>query len=654
MKNHFEMPVTGKTRIVVENIKPQINNGEFYIKAIKNDIISIEADIFIDGHDLLAARLMLKHQKSKVWSEVPMLPIENDKWGGKFRVEEIGVYEYKIESWVDHIATWQHEVEAKVKAGVKLSVELMQGEVFFKEMAAKASGEDKKQLDTYAKKMTQEGAYDEVIQVILSHYASDWFTKYPQRQNATESKVLKVFVDRERAGFSAWYSMFPRSAAREHGEHGTFKDVEALLPRIAELGFDVLYLPPIHPIGTAFRKGQNNSTICQPGEPGVPYGIGSGLGGHTAVHPELGTLEDFKELIKACKSYGMEMAMDLAIQCSPDHPWVTEHPDWFKILPDGTIKYAENPPKKYQDIYPLNFENDDWENLWNALKEVIFTWAEWGVKMIRVDNPHTKSFGFWEWIIAETKTEYPDMIFLSEAFTKPKVMQQLAKVGFTQSYTYYTWRNSKHELIEYMAELTQTEMKHYFRPNFWPNTHDINPSILHDGNEAQFLIRYFMAATLSSNYGIFGPTYEYMYHTPNLPKEEYFNSEKYELKWWNWEHRNRLTYIISEVNKYRKENSALQLTNNITFCDVNDDEILAYLKIHENGNKILCVVNLSAQITKGGYVNVPLWKIGKNDWESYRVRDLISGAVYTWTGSSNYIELNPDILPFHLFRIEDL
>lgn len=654
MKNHFEMPKTGKSRIVIESIKPQINNGDFSIKAIQDENISVQADILIDGHDLLAARLMFKHEQDKKWLEVPMSLIENDGWGGKFIVKKIGTYEYKIEAWVDHIASWQHEVEAKVKANVKLGVELMQGELFFMEMAAKAAGEDKKQLNAFAKKMTQPELYDEVTQVILSRQTSEWFTKYPQRQNATESKTLKVFVDRKRAEFSAWYSMFPRSAAREYGEHGTFKDVENLLPRIQELGFDVLYLPPVHPIGKSFRKGKNNATTAEEGEVGVPYGIGSEFGGHTAIHPDLGTLEDFKNLIKKCEDFDMEMAMDLAIQCSPDHPWVTEHPDWFKILPDGTIKYAENPPKKYQDIYPVNFENDDWQNLWNALKDVIFTWAEWGVKIIRVDNPHTKSFNFWEWVIAETKAVYPEMIFLSEAFTKPKVMQQLAKVGFTQSYTYYTWRNSKHELIEYMTELTHSEMRHYFRPNFWPNTHDINPFILHDGNEAQFLIRYFMAATLSSNYGIFGPTYEYMYHTPNLPKEEYFNSEKYEVKWWNWEHRNKLTYIISEVNKHRKENAALQSTNNITFCDIADDELIAYLKTHENGSRILCVANLSSGNIKGGFVNIPLWKIGKNDWESYRVRDLISGATYTWSGSSNYIELDPNILPFHLFRIEDL
>lgn len=646
--------IDGKTRTVIENISPSINNGKYNIKSIVNDKIAVEADVLIDGHDLVAVRLMYKHTSEEAWSEVTMELIGNDRWGAVFQGEKTGLYHYKIESWVDHIATWQHEIEAKVKAKVKLGVELMQGELFFKEMAKKAKGEEKKQLSNLAKKMTDQSAYDEVIQVILSNQMSDWLTKYPQRQNPTTSQVLGVLVDRKKAEFSAWYSMFPRSASKEYGSHGTFQDVENLLPRIKELGFDVLYLPPVHPIGKAFRKGKNNSTIAEEGEVGVPYGIGSELGGHTAMHPDLGTLDDFKRLIQKCKEFDMEMAMDLAIQCSPDHPWVKKHPEWFKILPDGSIKYAENPPKKYQDIYPVNFENEDWQNLWTALKEVIFTWATWGVRIIRVDNPHTKSFNFWEWVIAETKAVYPDMIFLSEAFTKPKVMQQLAKVGFTQSYTYYTWRNNKYELMEYMTELTQSDMKHYFRPNFWPNTHDINPYILHEGNEAQFLIRYFMAATLSSNYGIFGPTYEYMYKTPNLPKEEYFNSEKYEVKWWNWEHRNKLTYIIREVNRLRKENSALQQTNNITFCDVDDNDLMAYLKIHENGNRILCIVNLSSEFIKSGHVKLPLWKIGKNDWESFRVRDLLTGATYTWSGTSNYVELDPAILPFHLFRIEDL
>ncbi len=655
MQQHHLISITdGQARTVIERVSPLINDGRYFIKAVTHDKISVKADVLADGHDLIAVRLLFRHTQDQVWQEKTMESVGNDRWSATFEVGKSGLFYYKIESWVDHIATWQHEVEAKIKAKIRLGVELMQGELFFNEMAAKASGEDKKQLTNFAKKMTQPEFYDEVIQVILSWQTSEWFTKYPQRQNVTTTADFAVFVDRKKAEFSAWYSMFPRSASPIYGNHGTFKDVENLLPRIQELGFDVLYLPPVHPIGKSFRKGKNNATVAEDDEVGVPYGIGSELGGHTAIHPDLGTLEDFKHLIEKCKEFGMEMAMDLAIQCSPDHPWVKEHPEWFKILPDGTIKYAENPPKKYQDIYPVNFENDNWQNLWKALKDVIFTWAEWGVRMIRVDNPHTKSFNFWEWVIADTKAVYPDMIFLSEAFTKPKVMQQLAKVGFTQSYTYYTWRNNKHELVEYLTELTQSEMKHYFRPNFWPNTHDINPYILHEGNEAQFLIRLFMAATLSSNYGIFGPTYEYMYKTPSLPKEEYFNSEKYEVKWWNWEHRNKLTYIISEVNRLRRENSALQQTNNLTFCDIPEDELLAYLKIHENGNRILCVVNLSSYHIKGGFVKLPLWKIGKHDWESFRVRDLLTGATYTWTGVSNYVELDPSILPFHLFRIEDL
>lgn len=391
-----------------------------------------------------------------------------------------------------------------------------------------------------------------------------------------------------------------------------------------------------------------------PGEPGVPYGIGSELGGHDAIHPDLGTLDEFKALVAACKVHNMEIAMDLAIQCSPDHPWAKEHPEWFKIRPDGTIQYAENPPKKYQDIYPINFETEAWQSLWEELRRVIFVWAEWGVRIIRVDNPHTKSFSFWEWVIAETKKKYPDMLFLAEAFTRPKVMQQLAKGGYTQSYTYYTWRNTKYELMEYMTELTQTEMKYYFRPNFWPNTHDINPPLLQSGHEPNFLIRYFLAATLSSNYGIFGPTYEYIVNEAFPGKEEYWNSEKYEIKYWDWEHTNKLTYVITLVNRARRENAALQQTNNITFCDINDDQLLAYLKNHPDGNRILCVVNLDGYNRRGNMIKIPLQKIKKAGWEEYVVHDLLTGSKYVWKGEYNYIELDPYLLPFHLFLIEDL
>lgn len=654
MNNHFTMPPFGQQRAVVERVTPEIDGGRYAIKAIVGETLNIEADIIADGHDKLSARLMYKHESDKDWSEVVMQHVVNDRWIAHFNVEKQGFYHYTVEAWVDHIASWQHEVDAKVRDGQHLKVELMQGELFLKAMVKKAKGDDKKAIQEAAKAMATESRYDEAIMIALSNQFSEWFTKYPERQEPFRYNELKVYVDRKKAAFSAWYSMFPRSAAREIGKHGTFKDVEKLLPRIAEMGFDVLYLPPIHPIGTTHRKGKNNTLNALPDDVGVPYGIGSSEGGHTAIHSELGTLEDFKHLIEVCKAHDIEIAMDLAIQCSPDHPWVKEHPEWFKILPDGTIKYAENPPKKYQDIYPVNFETENWQALWNELKLVIKTWAEWGVRIIRVDNPHTKSFVFWEWVIAEIKKDYPDMLFLSEAFTKPKVMQQLAKLGYSQSYTYYVWRTHKVEIIEYMTELTKGEMKHYFRPNFWPNTHDINPYMLQNGHEPLFLIRYFMAATLVGNYGIFGPTYEYMYHQPYPNKEEYAYSEKYEIKYWNWEHRNKLTYIISQVNKIRKENSAFHDTNNIEFCTTDSEQLLAYIKTSNDGNKILCIVNLDGFNRKSGFVNVPLWKIRKNDWEAYRVHDLLTGATYTWTGERNYVELDPHILPFHLFRIEDV
>jgi len=653
-KTKISLPSGGKIRAVIENIKPEINGGKYATKNIQGQKVQISADILIDGHDYLGYRLWFKHESEKSWTEKPMFAQVNDRFGGEFVTEKIGYYTFKIEAWVDHFATWQHEVDEKIKAGLKLEVELLVGIDFLNIIAKSAKGQDKEDIKKAIGIFKNTEKYEEATWICRSEQMHLWIDKYPIKENTCWSEERLIFTDRVKAEFSAWYSIFPRSATKELGKHGNFKDVENLLPRIQELGFDVLYLPPIHPIGRTFRKGKNNSTECLPDEPGVPYGIGSADGGHTAIHTELGTLEEFKHLVEECKKYDMELAMDLAIQCSPDHPWVTEHPDWFKILPDGTIKYAENPPKKYQDIYPIDFESDDWQNLWIELKKVIFTWAEWGVKIIRVDNPHTKSFGFWEWVIAETRAIYPEMIFLSEAFTKPKVMQQLAKVGFTQSYTYYTWRNSKAELIEYMTELTKSDMRDYFRPNFWPNTHDINPYILQSGHEPMFLIKYFMAATLSSNYGVFGPSYEYLYHDANSPKEEYKNSEKYEIKYWDWEKRNKITHIYAEVNRIRKQNSALHHTNNIEFCEISNDNMLAYLKTHENGNRLLFVVNIEGYTTQSGILNLPLHKLGKYDSESYLVHDLITGAKYTWQGANNFVSLDPNILPFHLFRIEDI
>ena len=662
----------GQSRVVIERVSPELDGGHFPIKVIPGDVVAVEADIFADGHDYLSAYLLYKHVDDATWTEAAMTPLVNDRWGASFIAEKQGHYLYTFEAWVDHLASWQHEVHLKVADGQRITSELLAGAKYVDGMVQRAGGQvtegakpkgkkkvepvqesaDVKALKEMAALFRDESRYDEAVSIAESDQFTFYATRYPERQHPTRYEhELGVDVDRARAGFSTWYCLFPRSASREEGKHGTFKDVEALLPRISNMGFDVLYLPPIHPIGTAHRKGKNNSVICQPGEPGVPYGIGSDEGGHDAIHAELGTVDEFKHLISIAANYGMEVAMDLAIQCSPDHPWAKEHPEWFKKRPDGTIQYAENPPKKYQDIYPVYFETDDWQNLWEELKRVLLVWASWGVRIVRVDNPHTKPFGFWEWVIAGVKKEFPDMLFLAEAFTKPKVMQELAKRGFAHSYTYYTWRNTKYELEEYMNELTKSEMRYYFRPNFWPTTHDINPYSLQGGHEPQFLIRYFMAATLSSNYGIYGPSFELMEHIPFPNKEEYLNSEKYEIRLWDWEKTNKLTYLITLVNRIRHENAALQTTNNLTFCAVNDDAIMAYLKI-SGDNRLLIIVNTDAYSRRAGFVQVPIWQLGIGPDQSYTVHDLLTEAYYTWQGEQNYVELDPYVLPMHLLRIE--
>ncbi|GAB3950701.1 alpha-1,4-glucan--maltose-1-phosphate maltosyltransferase [Spirosoma harenae] len=666
---------SGQSRVVIERVSPELDGGQFPIKAIPGDRIAVEADIFADGHDYVTAVLLYKHINDAAWTETAMALIVNDRWGASFMVEKQGRYLYTIESWVDHPGSWHHEVHLKVADGQRITSELLAGAQYLDGMLKRAGGKEEVQkpkgkkskntpveespdiraIRAMAALFRDESRYDEAVSVAESEQFTFYANRYPERQYVTRySHELGVEVDRARAEFSTWYCLFPRSAVRDEAEtsrHGTFKDVEGLLPRISDMGFDVLYLPPIHPIGMAHRKGKNNSVICQPGEPGVPYGIGSSEGGHDAIHPELGTVEDFKHLIAIAANYGMEIAMDLAIQCSPDHPWAKEHPEWFKKRPDGTIQYAENPPKKYQDIYPVYFETEDWQNLWEELKRVLLVWASWGVRIVRVDNPHTKPFVFWEWVIAEVKKEFPDMLFLAEAFTRPKVMQELGKRGFAQSYTYYTWRNTKYELEQYMTELTQTEMKYYYRPNFWPTTHDINPYILQGGHEPQFLIRYFMAATLTSNYGIYGPSFELMEHVPFPNKEEYLNSEKYEIRQWDWNKTNKLTYLITLVNRIRHENAALQTTNNITFCSVNDDAIMAYLKV-SGTNRLLIVVNTDAYSRRAGVVQVPIWQLGIGHDQYYTVQDLLTGAHYTWQGEKNYVELDPYSLPMHLFRID--
>lgn len=646
-----ELIAIGRNRVIVADVQPAVDGGMYPVKRVEGEWLSVEADVFTDGHDRVTAQLLYRKTGERKWQETRMHDIGNDRWAAGFTLSETGAWEFTVRGFVDHALTWQHDFKRHLTGNdtKELELQIKIGILLLDKIGAKYP-KAKKEVTTWKNKLSGAEAYQQAASDDLYIF----FTAYPLVALETVyEKNLPVVAHRKRAGFSAWYSFFPRSAAPEGKAHGTFKDCEKLLSRVKELGFDVIYLTPIHPIGRDFRKGKNDSLNAGPNEPGCPYAIGSELGGHKDILPELGTLDDFRHLVKAANDAGIEIAMDYALQCSPNHPYVKQHPQWFKWRPDGTVQYAENPPKKYQDVLPLDFENEDWQNMWLELKSILDHWIAQGVKIFRVDNPHTKSFLFWEWCLAEINKTNPEVIFLSEAFTRPKVMFELVKKGYHQSYTYFTWRNSKEELSQYMNELVNTEQREFFRPNFWPNTHDINPYITQTSNQSQFLIRYFLAATLSSNYGIFGPVYDLMVYDAKPGKEEYLDSEKYEVRHWDWEKRNKLTQVMTLVNKLRNENEGLQYTNNYVNCHADNGQLFAYLKVY-NGNRILCVVNLDAANRQSGMVHVPVNLIGKNGGDKYIVHDLLSGDKYTWQGESNYVDLDPNRLPFHLFRIEEL
>lgn len=639
-----------QTRIIIESVKPQLDGGSFYIKRIVDQKVNVSAHVFSDGHDVVECCVKFKHEKDKKWSEVRMSPTENDEWEAEFIVEKQGFYSYFIEGWVDYALNWQHGTERKINDNQHVKSELLEGAEYCQAILKEVTKEEKAYLNLAIKAFQDAKLYDSAIAIALSDELHQIFKKYPTRTLANSSVELKVYVDRKKALFSTWYEFFPRSASETPGKHGTFKDCERLLPRVAEMGFDTLYFPPIHPIGEVNRKGKNNATTAEKGDVGSPWGIGSKHGGHKSTHPELGTIDDFKSLVKKAQSMGIEIAMDYALQAAPDHPYVKDFPQWFKWRPDGTVQYAENPPKKYQDIQPIYFESGDWKNLWKELLDVALFWVEeCGIRVFRVDNPHTKPFYFWGWLIGEIKKKHPDVLFLSEAFTRPKIMHELAKQGFTQSYTYFTWRNTKAELIEYVTELTQTEQKEFFRPNFWPNTPDILPYALQTGNESVYLQKYFLAATLSSSVGIYGPAYEFMVHEAMPGKEEYLNSEKYEVYHWNWEAKNKLTTIITRLNHIRKEHASLQQTNNVVFCKTDNEQLIAYYKFDDaKSDHTLMICNLDPYYPKQGVVRLPLEELGN---QPVRVTDLITGNSYWWDREWNFVELHP-ALPFHLFKIE--
>lgn len=642
-----------RQRVTIEGVFPEIDGGRYPIKRVPGERVAVCADLLADGHDAVTARVLFRQEKDSGWAFSPMRLLGNDRWEGLFCVKGPGVYFYTIEAWIDTFKTWRQDMQKRLAANQALKVDLLIGAALVQEASKRASGADAKKLFDSAQFLSKAKSVERALAVALEEGLSGLMEKYPDLLYATRyPKELAVTVDRDRALFSTWYERFPRSCATAPGGHGTLADCERLLPEIAHMGFDVFYLPPIHPIGKAHRKGKNNSPLAGLDDPGSPWAIGSKEGGHKAIHPQLGKLADFDRLLRKAKAQGIEIAMDLAFQCSPDHPYVKQHPQWFKWRPDGTVQYAENPPKKYEDILPLNFESDDWEALWEELKSVVEFWAKRGVKIFRVDNPHTKPFAFWEWLIAEVKKTFPETIFLAEAFTRPKVMQHLAKLGFTQSYTYFTWRVTKHELTDYLTELTQSPMAEYFRPNFWPNTPDILPEHLQFWGRPAFITRLVLAATLSSNYGIYGPAFELGLHEAREGVEEYVDSEKYEIKHWDWDQPGNIKELISRVNRIRRENPALQTTRNLTFCELQNDNLLAYIKSTEDASNILLiVVNLDPHHSQSGWVKVPLYDLGLDLNQSYLMHDLLSEDRYIWQGEWNFVALNPHVAPAHILHL---
>lgn len=644
----------GSHRAVIEAVTPEIDGGRFPIKRAVGESVVVEVDVFGDGHDVVDCLLLHRYAGKPDWTESPLIPVVNDRWRGSFEVNKVGRAEYTVVAWVDRYLSWLRDLKKRSPREADINVNLQVGAELVLAAAERAKGDDATFLTEQAKFLAGKASPEVRMAAALDPMLAEKMRPLADRRFATSyGKELGVIVDRVKARFSTWYELFPRSCSPVAGEHGTFKDVEAQLPRIAHMGFDVLYLPPVHPIGTAFRKGKNNSPTAEPGDAGSPWGIGAAEGGHTALHPELGTLADFKHLITAARDLNIDIAMDIAYQCSPDHPWVKEHPEWFRRRPDGSIQYAENPPKKYQDIYPIDFESDDWRNLWNALSDVVMYWVGQGVTIFRVDNPHTKAFPFWEWMIARVKAECPEAIFLAEAFTRPKVMYRLAKAGFTQSYTYFSWRNTKPELTKYFEELTQTQAIDFFRPNLWPNTPDINPELLQWSGKPGHMMRLVLAATLGASYGIYGPVYELCYATPVAAgKEEYLDSEKYQITQWKMGGPDDLTEFIARINKIRHDRPALQTDRGLIFHPTDNPEMICYSKADSKSkDRVVVVVNLDPNNPQSGWIDLDLDALEIAAGRPYQMHDLLGGGHYLWHGGRNFVSLNPHVVPAHIFGV---
>ncbi|HUC04491.1 MAG TPA: alpha-1,4-glucan--maltose-1-phosphate maltosyltransferase [Acidimicrobiales bacterium] len=657
-------------RPVIEHVTPRVDGGLRPAKTSVGELLRVEADVFADGHDELWCEVRHRPDRSRAWTRHPMRLGLNDRWSCVVPIEAEGPHRFLVRALVDVFGTWVHDLLARSDAGLDVRVDLEVGAVLVTRALAQAKSTERVVLEALRDHLASPCDPDVAIggelgrwtnapslrQALSSARLRALMVDLGTARSEAVSETVHVVADRPKARFSTWYEMFPRSASPEPGRHGTFDDVIGRLDYVARMGFDILYLPPIHPIGRTARKGRNGAVHSEPGDPGSPWAIGGPEGGHCAIHPELGTFDDFGRLVRAAADRGIDVALDLAFQASPDHPWVTEHPEWFAHRPDGSIKCAENPPKRYEDIFPLDFESTEWRALWSELLGVVLFWIDHGVTVFRVDNPHTKPFAFWEWLLGEVRRTHPHVIFLSEAFTRPRIMEELAKIGFTQSYTYFTWRTTKWELETYMHELTGTDVAAYFRPNFWPTTPDILTSEMQEGGRGAFLSRFVLAATLSASYGIYGPAFELQEHVAReLGSEEFQASEKYEVRVWDLEDPRSLSGFIGQVNRIRHEHAALQFNDSLCFHAVDNEQIIAYSKAHRTpagSDVIVVVVNLDHHNAQSGWISLDLDALDVAPGTPYVVHDLLTDARYSWDGPHNFVKLDPAVVPAHIFSVE--
>lgn len=667
---------TARSRTVIEAVSPAVDDGRFAAKYIVNDSVTVSAYVFADGHDKVAAALHYRSNtdaRENIWRETFMTAGVNDLFRAHFIPDSVGEWEFSIQSWIDHFASLRYSISKKAEAGVESKLDQLELAALLQTALENAkagnpvaygvppeNAEEARSLFAHRiETITASPESSAAIDAALDNALPEIYYQYgPRKFATTTATTYSLWVDRRRAGFAAWYELFPRSTSATGERHGTFADVEKRLEYVSRLGFDILYLPPIHPIGRVHRKGPNNALTAGQDDPGSPWAIGSAEGGHASVHPELGSIDDFDRLIDTAAGYELEVALDIAFQCAPDHPWVASHPDWFNVRPDGSIQYAENPPKKYQDIYPLNFESEDWWGLWQALRDVFLYWMDHGVRIFRVDNPHTKAFPFWQWCIAELKARDPGVILLAEAFTRPNVMYRLGKIGFTLGYTYFTWRNTAQEMREYVEELTRAPVKWQFRPSFWPNTPDILHETLQTGGRAAFISRFVLASTLSANYGIYGPAFELQEHVPREKgSEEYLHSEKYEIRRWDLDAPHSLAWLLKRLNGIRREHPALAHNDTVRFHASDNEQLLCYSKsLFDSRGKLtdlmLIVVNFDFHNTQSGWVEFSPSAIGESTTAPVSLTDLLTGEEYTWRESWNFVMLDPRVLPVHVMSVK--